>query len=157
MSKWIRLAAVIMMLGTSGWILYSTNTAMPPETTPGTANVTLPNGFVVHAGLARTTEEKKQGLSGRPSLADNEGLLFLYENTSRPSYWMKDMLMPIDILWINEETLVGFEQNAQPETPPTTLFTPEKPINRVLEVPAGFVRLHELNEGDLLDITVSNQ
>src|SRR3989344_4302445 len=47
--------------------------------------------------------ERAQGLSGRKSLAENEGMLFVFGGKDvKPAFWMKDMLMPIDIIWIND-------------------------------------------------------
>ncbi len=154
MNKLIRLIAVLLILGLSAFLLMRQDSQLV-ET--GTARIVFQDGTMLSAGLARTAEEQTQGLSGRPSLEENEGLLFLYGGDEIPSYWMKDMLIPIDLLWIHDQTVVGFEENMQPEEPPITIYTPETVVNKVLEVRAGFVSRHKIKVGDMLDIKVSNE
>ena len=59
-----------------------------------------------------TDNARKLGLSYRPSLENNRGMLFDFTNTTdkRPSFWMKDMRFSIDIIWINNGTVVGIEK-----------------------------------------------
>lgn len=107
--------------------------------------------------IAKTNEEKSQGLSDRKSLGKNEGMLFLFESNSTPSFWMKDMLIPIDIIWITDNSIVDIHKNIpapDPKTPYVDLprYTPEKPINYVLEVNAGFSDENNINIGDTVEI-----
>lgn len=88
--------------------------------------------------VADTRESRRQGLSGRESLAENEGLLFTFENPGTYPFWMRDMHFPIDIIWIQEDkTIVGVAENLSPDTFPQT-FPPPEPITYVLEVHADF-------------------
>ena len=59
------------------------------------------NNFEIYLDLAATNEEKRRGLSGRNGLEENEGMLFVFEEPGFYSFWMKDMLFPIDIIWIS--------------------------------------------------------
>ena len=107
--------------------------------------------------IAETNEEISQGLSGRKSLGVNEGMLFLFESNSMPSFWMKDMLIPIDIIWIADNSVVDIHKNIpapDPETPYANLplYTPDKPINYVIEVNAGFAEQNNFNVGDTVII-----
>lgn len=107
--------------------------------------------------IAETSEEKSQGLSGRKSLGENEGMIFLFGNNSRPSFWMKDMLIPIDIIWIANNSIVDIHKNIpapDSEKPYSDLplYSPKKPINFVLEVNAGFVEQNNFNIGDTVEI-----
>ena len=47
--------------------------------------------------LAITPEARAQGLSGRPSLSENEGVLFVFDKPDKYSFWMKNMNFPLDI------------------------------------------------------------
>jgi uncharacterized membrane protein (UPF0127 family) len=47
-----------------------------------------------------------QGLSGRPSLEEGAGMLFIFENVARQSMWMIDMKFPLDIVWLDENLMV---------------------------------------------------
>ncbi|MBI4435093.1 DUF192 domain-containing protein, partial [Candidatus Uhrbacteria bacterium] len=85
------------------------------ESPKGESVVVLSNGAAVVVDIADDMFEREKGLSGRESLEADEGLLFLHDELEYQRYWMKDMLIPIDILWIDGERVVGFVQDAQPE------------------------------------------
>jgi uncharacterized membrane protein (UPF0127 family) len=84
--------------------------------------------------LAVNPAEWERGLSGRPSLATDEGMLFLFPSSSVRAFWMKDMNFPIDIIWIDKGwRVVGVETHATPDTYPRT-FTSPSSVSRVLEI-----------------------
>jgi len=67
-----------------------------------------------YAEIADTLGERERGLSGKQSLGDDKGMLFIFEEETLPGFWMKDMKFPIDILWIDEnKKIVGIEKNMQ--------------------------------------------
>jgi uncharacterized membrane protein (UPF0127 family) len=53
--------------------------------------------------IARTEEEKEQGLSNIEYLPDDEGMLFIYDEPQEVGFWMKDTLIPLDIIFIDDE------------------------------------------------------
>ena len=110
------------------------------------------NGKAITVEIADDRAEQVQGLSDRESLEQDHGLLFTYSEKDKQTYWMKDMHFPIDIIWIDGQEIVGFEEDLQPEDPPTSLYSSPVPVDKVLEVSAGFVRENGLNIGDILDI-----
>ncbi|MFN3487243.1 MAG: nucleotide-binding domain containing protein, partial [Planctomycetota bacterium] len=59
--------------------------------------------LVIDAEVARTAEERAQGLSGRDSLAEDAGMLFVLEREHVPSFWMKGMRFPLDFVWVSAE------------------------------------------------------
>lgn len=106
----------------------------------------------INIQIADTPEEREQGLSDRPSLADTEGLLFVFDTPSNYGFWMKDMNFPIDIIWIREEgTIVGVERAVSPHTYPEIFYPPE-PVKFVLEVTSGFADRHSVSAGQRLSI-----
>lgn len=119
--------------------------------------VTFANGTTVSVEIADTQAERVQGLSGHASLAQDEGMLFLHDEKQIQGFWMKDMLFAIDIIWIDGNTVVGFQEDAQPETPTRTIYYSPVPINRVLEVQAGFVARNEVKVGDVLDVELEDK
>lgn len=103
--------------------------------------ITLPKG-TIYAEVADTLESRTQGLSGRSGLRENEGLLFIFEQPGRYGFWMKDMLFPIDMIWISADgTVVHIERNVSPDTyskqspPQTFVNTPD--AKYVLELASG--------------------
>lgn len=103
-------------------------------------NILLPGTPVVHIGnvthrveIANTEEERKKGLSGRTELKNVDGLLFVFPETAFHSIWMKDMLFPIDIIWIGEDLkIINIEKNVTPDTYPRN-FRPDQPARYVIE------------------------
>ena len=106
--------------------------------------------------VAKTAEEKARGLSGRLKLNENEGMLFIFDQKSQPPFWMFDMNFPLDIIWISDDVIVDIDKNVpipKPNTPDyqLPLYTPEKPINYVLEVNAGFCEKNSIEVGDSVE------
>lgn len=112
-----------------------------PQRTDDSGFVTLSIGSaVVHAEIARTTEQRVRGLSGRGSLGDDEGMLFVFPVPDTYGIWMPDMHFPIDIIWLDEAMqVVDIKENATPESYPET-FRPRRPASYVLEVSSGYTK-----------------
>jgi hypothetical protein len=67
------------------------------------------NGPVyLNVELARTPEEKVQGLMGREALADNSGMIFLYEQPRQMSFWMKDVPIALDIMFVGSDKRIKY-------------------------------------------------
>jgi uncharacterized membrane protein (UPF0127 family) len=70
---------------------------------------------------ADTEAERAQGLSGRSSLPDNQGMLFVFDGTNQQCMWMKDMRFSIDLVWLDAQgTISKIETNVSPATYPAT-------------------------------------
>ncbi|KKW22381.1 MAG: hypothetical protein UY71_C0006G0024 [Parcubacteria group bacterium GW2011_GWB1_52_7] len=110
-------------------------------------------GTAVAAEVVSSPFLRARGLSSRQFLGELEGMLFVFERPSRETFWMKDMLFPIDIIWIRSRTVVGAAENLQPPAEGTpdaalSLYSSPVPVDQVLEVPAGFVQRHNIQPGD---------
>ncbi|MDO8537023.1 MAG: DUF192 domain-containing protein, partial [bacterium] len=95
---------------------------------------------------------RARGLSGRESLNEGEGLLFLFDGFGNYGIWMKDMKFAIDIVWIKNDRVVGFAENVAPE-PGKELWSlklhyPPEPVDKVLEFNAGSVQRSGIKIGD---------
>lgn len=112
-------------------------------------NLTIRN-TTIKVEIADTLTSRKQGLSGRTSLGDGRGMLFVYDTPGFYSFWMKDMSFPIDIIWIDEsKQIIGITENVSPDTFPET-FRPSNPARSVLEVSAGWSDRNFIKTGDLV-------
>lgn len=103
-------------------------------------------------GIADTALSRMKGLSGGPSLGENEGLFFVFSSPGNNGFWMKGMNFPIDIVWINGGKVIGFSENLQPQ-PDKSVFTlpvyyPPGEVDRVLEINAGAVKKYNLQAGN---------
>lgn len=95
--------------------------------------------------VAITQEEKETGLQGRTKLEDSEGMLFDFSNeVGSISMWMKDTLIPLDIVFINDDEEVVYVGEGVPNT--ETQMTVQN-VAYVLEVNSG----SGIQEGDELD------
>lgn len=103
-----------------------------------------------------TAATQAQGLAGRRSLDDAAGMMWRYHEPTTPTFWMKGMIMPIDIIWIKQGKVVDISAHLPPPTSGQTdvpLFQPSTSITEVLEVAAGFVDRHRVKIGDSVTIT----
>ena len=108
----------------------------------------------VRADLADDPASRQRGLSGRENLGEGSGMLFLLPDDS-PSFWMKDMRFPIDILWIRDGRVVDVSADVPPpRTPnsPLPTYSPARPADRALEVNAGWAADHGIRRGDVVRV-----
>lgn len=118
------------------------------EKPPTRTRFVLLAGRCVTVELALSRAERVQGLSGRPALPADTGMLFVYDSEGYPSIWMKEMNFPIDILWLSaERRVVDRQLSVSPDTYPRS-FSPARPARYVLELPAGFAAEHKVEIGE---------
>jgi len=91
-----------------------------------------------------------KGLMFRQQLEGRRGMLFVFPSSYRHSFWMKDTLIPLDILWLDDaRRVVDIKEEAVPcEKDPCPHYVPEEEAVYVLEVNAGEVRKHGIKKGD---------
>lgn len=84
---------------------------------------------------------RERGLSGRESIGEKEGMLFIFPWKGMYGFWMKDMKFLIDIVWISNDKVVGFEESVDPQigaqTSELKIYYPPEPVDRVLELAGG--------------------
>jgi uncharacterized membrane protein (UPF0127 family) len=109
--------------------------------------------------IADDENERAKGLSGRKSLPEQEGMFFVFPKKDfKPSFWMKGMLMAIDIIWINDNKIAQINTDVQPPVEGTPdrelpLLIPDGLVDYVLEVAAGFSEKKELKVGTPIDLS----
>ncbi|MGA2783634.1 MAG: DUF192 domain-containing protein [Candidatus Bathyarchaeia archaeon] len=146
----------ISMLAHGESQLYHVNGSMTTVSTTAAAGTNSTNsahimiaGVILTVELAETATAQEKGLSGRPYLPSNEGMLFVFDHPSYWSFWMTDMKFPLDIIWFNSTRQVVFsEPNLPPCTPQNCpVVTPTSKAMYVLEVNAGFMTSHQIRMG----------
>lgn len=106
--------------------------------------------------VADEYDERIKGLSGTPVLGDLEGKLFIFDENGRHGIWMKDMLIPIDILWIDHNLqVIHIEENVLPSSYPSMTYYPKTDARFVLEMNAFFVSSLRAQVGDRLTLPPS--
>ena len=113
--------------------------------------ITFPGGKI-NAMVVDTKESREEGLSGRNGLSEGHGMLFDFGIPGKFGFWMKDMLFPIDMIWINSNgVIVNIVENALPEDYPATYIN-KAPASYVLEIGANKAREYGLFLGSKVNI-----
>ncbi|ABS27575.1 DUF192 domain-containing protein [Anaeromyxobacter sp. Fw109-5] len=101
----------------------------------------------VRVELARTDAERARGLMWRERLEPDAGMLFLFEESAAHGFWMKNTLIPLDMVFIGEDgRIVGVVERAEPGT--TTQRAVGAPSRYVLEVNGGWCAARGVRAGD---------
>lgn len=136
----IGVAAFIVIVG---MFMKKAPTLNQNQTQTQTKAITI-NNKSINVELADTQEKRVKGLSGRTSLDDNTGMLFVFDSKGvNTAFWMKDMLIPIDIIWIRDNKIVKIDKNIKAPASGTadnklTVYNPNQKVDFVLEVNASF-------------------
>ncbi|MBU1018601.1 MAG: DUF192 domain-containing protein [Patescibacteria group bacterium] len=99
--------------------------------------------------IAETTEQKQIGLMNRESLPENSGMLFSYEEEGYYSFWMKNTLIPLDMIWLDEDLEVVHIEHATPcQTEECPSYTSPLPSKYILETNIDFTEENQTKIGD---------
>lgn len=114
--------------------------------------------FVVE--LADTDNSRAMGLMYREALAENAGMLFIFPTTQKRAFWMKNTLIPLDIIYFDQNRkLVSISENTPPCKNTNTRcpnYPSAKAAKYVLEINAGLSQKHGFKAGDELIIQLKN-
>ncbi|MBI2453672.1 DUF192 domain-containing protein [Candidatus Peregrinibacteria bacterium] len=104
----------------------------------------------VEAEVADSPEERQKGLMYRKELDDGRGMWFIFEDDEPRSFWMKNTLIPLDIIFFDSGLkIVSLVESMQPckEADCPSYFS-FQPARYALEVPAGFIKRYGVKVGD---------
>jgi uncharacterized membrane protein (UPF0127 family) len=121
------------------------------------ARVLLPDGFAVTAELALTAEAQARGLMFRETLPEGRGMLFVFGDPGVKSFWMKNTLVDLDMVFLDDKMKVlrVFHRvpRSRPNQPESEVARALAPASVVLELPAGCARAHKVAPGSVLRIS----
>lgn len=120
---------------------------------PREREVVFQNGSVVEVEVVADPETRAQGLMYRPSLSPDRGMLFLFPAKAKHEFWMKNTIISLDILWLDEtRTVVHVEADVPPcQADPCPSYAPDGEALHVLELAAGQVAARAIRIGDVLE------
>lgn len=99
--------------------------------------------------LAENDDERSQGLMYRRSMDDLKGMLFIFPQEEPQSFWMKNTVIPLDIIYVNSKMeIVKIFKNTVPFSEKS--LPSEKPATYVVEVIGGYTDKYGIKEGDLI-------
>ena len=118
-----------------------------------TAYVIFGDGTSIRADVADTDDARARGLMHVPP-SDAAAMLFVFDRPGRYAFWMKNVRMPLDIIWLDaQRRIVWMVDNAPPcAAEPCPMYAPGRNASYVLEVAGGFVRRHNVAVGDVVAI-----
>ena len=112
----------------------------------------MPSGAVYRLEVARTPEEQAQGLMFRESLPERAGMIFLFDDRRPHPFWMKNTMIPLDMIWMDADGKVLFVSADTPpcKADPCPSYGPETPASQVLEIAAGMAVKEKIVVGSVL-------
>jgi len=120
-----------------------------------TSDLTLPGGRVIKVETMINDVDLGRGMKFRTSLAPDHGMLFIHSTPGYYRYWMYQVLIPLDIIWMDtDRKILLILPNAQPcKTAPDQCpqYGSPEPAHYVLELAGGMAKKYNLRTGQQLD------
>ena len=146
----------------------SPTTAQSPTTTPEpstqtpanlgqnlpiSAEATLPRNIKIQLEVARTQQQQQMGLMYRKALPDNQGMLFLFPNAQPVQFWMKNVPVALDMVFLRKGVVQYVQVSAPPcDKEPCSTYGPNVLIDQVIELRSGRATELGLQKGDQVKI-----
>lgn len=126
-----------------------TTTAATAQSSP---RIVLPDNSVITVEVASDDATREQGLMYRDQLAADRGMIFLFNQAGEYPFWMKNTLIPLDMIWMDaDHRIVHIAHDVPPcKADPCPNYPPNAKASSVLELAAGVAAKHHLAEGNVL-------
>ncbi len=98
--------------------------------------------------IADISAEREAGLMFRQEMADDHGMLFVFEEPRDVSFWMKNTPMPLDLIFVGQDGRIRAIKQGEPQS--EAMISPGEPVRFVLELKAGTAARSGIEDGDLL-------
>ncbi len=114
--------------------------------------VQMPSGSIYRLELAKTPDEQAQGLMYRESLPEKSGMLFVFGDAAVHNFWMKNTMIPLDMIWLDAGGKVLFVNAGTPpcRVDPCPNYGPDAPASSVLEIAGGMAAREKVTAGSTL-------
>ncbi len=111
----------------------------------------------IQVEVADTQGERSKGLGGRQNLAQDQGMLFIFDHPDKYPFWMKGLSFSLDFIWIKGNLVVDILPNVPPPVEGQAdsslpIYQPKVEIDKVLEVNAGTAQRLNIKVGDTISI-----
>jgi uncharacterized membrane protein (UPF0127 family) len=138
--------AVIIFSGS----LPSTTLACPYELPKAVVSI---NGQDLFVELAFIPDTRSCGLSNRYTLGENNGMLFLFPNTGKRTFWMKNTHIPLSIAFMDDAGKIVMIHQMEADQTSTTYHSYQS-VRYALEVNQGWFALHGIKKGDKVEMAL---
>lgn len=130
----------------------SQDVALQGQSLPVTAQITV-NNQVIQLEVAETPEQQQMGLMYRDNLADDRGMLFSFRPARQVGFWMKNVRIPLDMVFLRDGVVAAIEANVPPcQTDPCPVYGPAVKIDQVIELAGGRATALGIRSGDRLPV-----
>ena len=114
--------------------------------------------IIINVQIADDNDERMKGLMFIEKLDENGGMLFIFEKEDYQAFWMKNTLIPLDMIFINDELQIVDIKNAIPcKQDPCNVYTSNQPARYVLEINEGFAAKNSIDKDDKITLKLENQ
>ena len=122
-----------------------------------TTEIALIKDATIQLEVAQTPQQQAIGLMFRESLADDRGMLFPFANERMARFWMKNVPIPLDMIFLNGDRVVGIASDVPPcQAEPCPVYGPDVLVDGVIELRGGRAEELALEVGDAIEI-LSNE
>ncbi len=130
----------------------SGSSSSPAAQASGPGRAQLPSGAVYRLELAKTPEEQAQGLMYRESLPEKTAMLFLFSDSGVHKFWMKNTMIPLDMIWMDAAGKVLFVSADTPpcKADPCPNYGSDAPASSVLEIAGGMAAKEKVAPGTII-------
>ncbi len=152
LSRWIEgstaklgfAAVIVCALSHSAALATGQGQTLPTDPVPLTAETASgERSFTIE--VADEVDERSTGLMFRQTMADDHGMLFVFEQTQPVGFWMKNTPMPLDLVFIGPDGVVRAIGQGEPQS--EAVISPNAPVRFVLELKAGTAAKAGIVEG----------
>jgi uncharacterized protein len=120
---------------------------------PISAQAIIPNGTKINLEVAKTPEQQMMGLMYRPDLPDNRGMLFVFPSPQPVKFWMKNVPISLDMVFLHKGVIKYIQTAAPPcKSEPCPTYGPDVAIDQVIELRSKRATELGLQVGDKLKI-----
>jgi hypothetical protein len=145
--KWVYTVIVLLAIALI-IVIYFYPSKNNQESDPNIRTITFQNNIIIQAETATTSLQQQKGLMYRESLDEDKGMLFIFEDERPRNFWMRNTLISLDIILLDEDKKIVKILTADPcksEICPT--YSSDLPAKYVIEVNAGFTEENEIKTG----------
>ncbi|MCR4326123.1 MAG: DUF192 domain-containing protein [Candidatus Roizmanbacteria bacterium] len=147
----VGIATVLLIVGT---VIILAVMRLKEKPTPSIQTLTIGNAHL-DVTLADTDEKREQGLSGKPKMGENEGMLFTFPVSGTWTFWMKDMLFDLDFIYIKDQQVIALKEHIpapKNNNGKVAIIEPSKEFDWLVEVHAGWVEKNSITIGQRVEI-----
>ncbi len=140
---------------TAGFAAYLAASAATAAVAPRWAVAVLPSGHSYSLEIAADELSRQRGYMGRESVGPREGMIFMFDEDARHSFWMKDCKVALDMVWIDSGgrvVWIAADRKPCPASGDCPSIVPPQAARNVLEFAAGTAARESLRAGEQIVI-----